>query len=105
MDVKFLTSHTKEFTDYINVKALLPLLLSKQLFTLDEEEYLLSPCHTREDKILQLLFYLKTKGPNGLRLFLSAIKEEKTHIGHEQLYERLMEDLMPSECKQVQFLL
>ena len=89
----FLDQHATYFSSLINITSLLPHLLSMNLLTRHEEEYLENHHITDAEKILKLLFYVKGKGPKGIQRFLKAIKEETTHLGHTELDEILTQRL------------
>lgn len=71
-----------EFTDLINVDALLPQLMKHQLLTHDQA-YL---CHYQStppnQKSQELLKYLRHKGDEVVQKLLCCLNKETAHLGH-----------------------
>ena len=78
-----------EFTDLINVDALLPQLMKHQLLTHDQA-YL---CHYQptppNQKSLELLKYLRHKGDEVIQKLLCCLDKETTHLGHMDIITTL----------------
>ena len=75
------------FQELIDLSTLIPHLASKFLLSDEDLEYMTNKHFTRSDKITKLLQIIPTKGKSGFQLFMHAIKEEKTHLGHKELYQ------------------
>ena len=44
---------------------------------------------TQRDRIQNLLSFVERKGPEGCKMFLRAIEEETTHLGHKEVIETI----------------
>lgn len=86
---ELIMSHQPEFMELANLTVLLPHLKSYGLLSHEESQYLNNDLHTEQNRLRKLLEYMENKGQEGCKKLLKAIAEEKTHIGHQQLYQRL----------------
>ena len=82
----------------INLKELCPILIRKDLITLDELERLTDNTQlTEKDRNLLLFEILDTKGPTAHTLFVHCLGEEDSHVRHTELFELLSCDSEPEE--------
>ena len=91
---KILQQRRQDIVSTIHPNTLLPLLLSKKLVT-DEEFREISDDHGRipeGQRNSKLLDIVAKKGANAFDLFVSALKEEDKHLGHESLAKTLEEE-------------
>ena len=84
-----LRAHFKDFLSYINLNSLHPWLVQYSLLTSDQSELLRNVHIGENERIVNLLGFMEKKGARGYSLFLQAIREEKEHIGHDELHEIL----------------
>ena len=84
-----------KFHELINLSALVPHLKSKLLLSREEEDVMTNNLYTRQDRVTKLLQFIPNKGRQGCLLFLQAIKEEDTHVGHKELYQIILQDGLP----------
>ena len=71
----------------MDLKSLFPHLMKYCLLTGDQADHLLNHHYSENERILNLLRFMERKGEQGFRLFLCAIREEKEHMGHAELYQ------------------
>lgn len=69
----------------INLSELIPYLNRQELLTSKENEVLLDSAVTDHDRLLKLLNIIENKGHRGYEKFLRALKEETSHMGHEEV--------------------
>ena len=91
---KILQQHRQDIVSTINPNTLLPLLLSKKLVTEEEFREISAdngriPEGQRNSKLLDIV---AKKGESAFDLFVSALKEEDKHLGHESLAKTLEEE-------------
>ena len=79
--------HYPRIIGMLNARVLEPLLIQKGLLTPDEREELESRGYYDQNKYL--LRILPRKGENSFKLFLECLREEKTHMGHEDIVKWL----------------
>ncbi len=80
-----------EISDSVNLNALLPALYSKRLLTSSEAKLLNCPHVDVSNKVLRLFStILVTKGPTAYQLFADCLKEERQHLSHQDLYDKIM---------------
>lgn len=84
-----LKNHHERIISCLNVNELLPHLDKKRLLTPNERDTLDNMYTTRREKARYLLRILPGKGENGFRLFLECLRDEKHHLGHEDLVKCL----------------
>ena len=48
--------------------------------------------YPKQDRVVKLLQFIANKGRQECLLFLQAIKEEDTHMGHKELYQKILQD-------------
>ena len=84
-----LNRHQPDFVTFLDLPSLIPFLNRYSLLTRQQDELLRNDHHTRQDRVLKLLEYIDGKGQEGYKMFVQAILEETTHIGHKELYKRL----------------
>ena len=84
-----LKNHHDRLINCLNVNALLPHLDRKRLLTPSENEILYSMRTTPIEQASYLLRILPGKGENGFKLFLECLRDEKDHLGHEDLVKCL----------------
>ena len=91
---KILQQRRQDIVSTIHPNTLLPLLLSKKLVTQEEfreisDDYGRIPEGQRNSKLLDIV---AKKGASAFDLFVSALKEEDKHLGHESLAKTLEEE-------------
>lgn len=69
----------------INLSELIPYLNRQELLTSKENEVLLDSAVTDHDRLLKLLNIIENKGHRGYEKFLRGLKEETSHMGHEEV--------------------
>ena len=91
---KILQQHRQEIVSTIHPNTLLPLLLSKKLVTDEEFHEISDDCSRLSDgqRNGKLLDIVAKKGAHAFDLFVSALKEEEKHLGHESLAKILEEE-------------
>ena len=85
-----LTDLAQELKATINLEYLLTGVVKRKLLTDGEVAKLRHPNKSSLEKNDQFLNILKTKGSKAFAKFMEALNEEKEHLGHEDLYERLL---------------
>ena len=70
----------------LDLPSLIPQLNAHHLLTPGQAEHLSNEHFSHSQRVGKLLEYIQRKGVEGYRLFLQAIEEERTHIGHKELY-------------------
>ena len=90
---KILQQHRQEIVSTIQPNTLLPLLLNKKLVTEEEFREISDDFGRLSDgqRNGKLLDIVAKKGANAFDLFISALKEEDKHLGHESLAKTLEE--------------
>lgn len=73
----------------INIVAIFPFLIEKDLITLDEREYLLNPIHLDGDKINKLMAWLPKKGPDALNRFILCLDDSSDGTSHDVLAKKI----------------
>ena len=88
---KILQQHRQEIVSTIHPNTLLPVLLSKKLVTEEEFREISDDFGRLSDgqRNGKLLDIVAKKGANAFDLFVTALKEEEKHLGHESLAKRL----------------
>ena len=91
---KILQQRRQDIVSTIQPNTLLPLLLSKKLVTEEEFKEISDDCGRisegqRNGKLLDIV---AKKGANAFDLFVTALKEEDKHLGHESLAKTLEEE-------------
>ena len=79
--------HCRDIMQSLNMGALLPHLIANNLLTQEEWQEL-----NRSKELPQRFFLLSVlprKGKNAFEVFLSCLKAEKEHLGHQELVELL----------------
>ena len=84
-----LREHHCRIIDYLDVNTLLPHLWEKGLLTPNERDTLDSMHTTPRKQARYLLRLLPGKGKYGFKRFLECLREEKYHLGHEDLVKCL----------------
>ncbi len=84
-----LKEHHCRFIEYLDVNTLLPHLWEKGLLTPNERDWLDSMRKTPREQARYLLRILPGKGKHGFKRFLECLREEKYHLGHEDLVKCL----------------
>lgn len=88
-DLELLDKYEKDLMATLSLTDLLPHLTQCRLLTSNDAESLSKPELTRRDAIKKFLLILKTKGQTAFSLFISALGNEKEHLGHASLYRKL----------------
>ena len=91
---KILQQHRQEIVSTIHPNTLLPVLLSKKLVTEEEFREISDDFGRISDgqRNAKLLDIVAKKGAHAFDLFVSALKEEEKHLGHESLAKTLQEE-------------
>ena len=91
---KILQQHRQEIVSTIHPHTLLPVLLSKKLVTEEEFREISDDFGRLSDgqRNGKLLDIVAKKGAHAFDLFVSALKEEEKHLGHESLAKTLEEE-------------
>lgn len=92
-----LMEHHPHFDRLLDLPSLIPQLNAHHLLTPGQAEHLGNEHFSHSQRVGKLLEYIQRKGLEGYRLFLQAIEEERTHIGHKELYTVLSKS-KPSKC-------
>jgi hypothetical protein len=92
-----LKEHHCRIIEYLNVNTLLPHLWENGLLTPNERDWLDSMRKTPREQARYLLRILPGKGKRGFKRFLECLREEKYHLGHEDLVKCLDH----SSCSQI----
>ena len=87
--MKILEEFAQDLRSSLNLTCLLPHLMKRRLLTASEEQKLKNQVKTDHDINSEFLDCLKTKGSRAFALFLAALREEKEHLGHVDLCERM----------------
>ena len=95
-----LSKHIKEciikiepkLQELLNLEELQTYLVKYELCTQSEiDAYVVNQLRERSERIQYLLGILDTKGPDAYLLFLKCLSEEKEHLGHVELYEKILQ--------------
>ena len=78
--------HHPHIERLLDLPSLIPQLNAHHLLTPGQAEHLSNEHFSHSQRVGKLLEYIQRKGVEGYRLFLQAIEEERTHIGHKELY-------------------
>jgi len=89
--------HHPHIDRLVDLPSLIPHLNAHHLLTPGQAEHLGNEHLSHSQRVGKLLEYIQKKGVEGYRLFLQAIEEERTHIGHKELYTVLSKS-KPSKC-------
>ena len=81
--------HYDEVSKALNPIQLMPLLSTEQLLDFNEKSVLLEDHVSPYEKSCYILKSLETKGPSAYSKFLSCVKAEKNHMGHEYIVSLL----------------
>ena len=81
-----LMEHHPHIERLLDLPSLIPQLNAHHLLTPGRAEHLSNEHFSHSQRVEKLLEYIRRKGAEGYRLFLQAIEEERTHIGHKELY-------------------
>lgn len=57
----------------------------QHLLTDDENDTLLNMVLSERVRVLKLLQFMETKGPEGFMRFLKALADEPEHLGHKEI--------------------
>ena len=93
-DLELLAEHENDLMTTLNLPCLLPHLTKRgleqpcALLTDNDAESLTKSELTRQDAIKKFLSILKTKGETAFSLFITALSNEKEHMGHVSLYKK-----------------
>ena len=79
------TQHYNEISKALNPTELMPLLLMEHLLDFNEKSLLLGDSISSYEKSCYILKSLEAKGPLAHSKFLSCVKAEKNHMGHEYI--------------------
>ena len=98
---KILQQHRQEIVSTIHPSTLLPLLLRKKLVTEEEFREISDDLGRLSDgqRNGKLLDIVAKKGAHAFDLFVSALKEEEKHLGHESLAKKLEEEKQSSPSR------
>lgn len=88
---QILNDFEQELKWTLNLSYLMSNLVKRKLLTEDEVAQLKHPNKINSEKNGEFLNILKTKGSKAFPRFLEALKEEEQHLGHEDLYDKLMD--------------
>ena len=84
-----LKEHHCKIIEYLDVNTLLPHLWEKGLLTPNERDILDSMHTTPRKQARYFLKILPGKGKHGFKRFLECLRDEKYHLGHEDLVKCL----------------
>ena len=76
----------------IQLDTLLPILCKKHLVTQAEHQRLSSDKDSGAEKNGKLVRIIQGKGENAFDLFVEALREEKEHLGHASLAQKLSQE-------------
>lgn len=80
-----------EINQYINLDCLVPHLNKYGILTETDYFHLTNFCKARREKVDYLFQMLPSKGAKAVHKFVTALKEEREHTGHEVLCELLVQ--------------
>ena len=78
-----------DFTISLNVRAILPHLITNGLITREERDVLLKDCYTDDYKINQLMTWLPKKGPDVTEKLIKCLEESSEGTGHGALAKKV----------------
>ena len=84
-----LSEHYFKIIEYLDVTSLLPHLWQKHLLTPTERDVLDSMRATPHEQNRYLIKILPGKGESGFKRFLECLRNDKDHLGHEDLLKHL----------------
>ena len=88
--VQMLFELEQELKTNFNISCLLSKLVNQGLLTDEEEATLMLPGQSNLEKNNKFLSILITKGYREFSKFLQALNEEHQHLGHKDLYWKLL---------------
>ena len=91
----WLLQHQADVAELANLSVLVPVMNKHCLLTHQENSYLTSANTTPQERCQKLVEFLLRKGEDGYQRFLQSLQEEWQHIGHAQLYKRLLSPPTP----------
>ena len=78
-----------DFSSSLNIRAILPYLITNGLITREEREVLLKDCYTDDYKTNQLMTWLPKKGPDVTEKLIKCLEESSEGTGHRALAKKL----------------
>ena len=78
-----------DFASSLNIRAILPYLITNGLITREERDVLLKDCHTDDYKINQLMTWLPKKGPDVTKKLIKCLEESSEGTGHGALAKKV----------------
>ena len=81
--------HQGDIVQLVDLNTLVPVLNRHHVLTQEQSSDLLRSMISHQERKRQLVEFMSTKGEEGYRLFLQALREEREHLGHRQLYKQL----------------
>jgi hypothetical protein len=79
-----LTTFNPYFQRFANLDTLIPLLCERRLLQASEVEHLVEH-NQRSTQISCLLAMLDRKGPGGVAAVIDCLKQDESHLGHQDL--------------------
>ena len=86
-------AHSRVIIDKLDVKSILPELISCHLLTNKDRQFLINPVHEDYDKILYLLHCLPRKVDGWFDNFLWCLRQSSSNTGHGDIIISLTEKL------------
>ena len=75
--------------DKLDVKSVLPELISCHLLTIKDRQFLINPMHEDYDKIIYLLYWLPRKANGWFEKFMQCLKRSSSSTGHGDIHDAL----------------
>ena len=91
-DLDLLAKYENDLVTTLSLAYLIPNLRKRKLLANNEAELLSKKDITGREANNTFLSILKTKGRDALSLFITALREEPEHLGHQTLCEELSRD-------------
>jgi len=91
-DLDLLVKYENDLLTTLNLPYLIPNLRKHKLLANSEVEQLTKKDITPREANNTFLSILKTKGRDALPLFITTLREEREHLGHQTLFEELHQD-------------
>lgn len=86
-----------EFTKGINLTELFPHMSQYRLLTEHEKEYICNTQHTTIERIMFFFHVLDTKGALAYGHFANCLRDEHSHLTHNQLFTMMYMDVEKSQ--------
>ena len=101
MEIAAFQACSRIITNKLDVKSILPELISHHLLTQKDHQFLINPVHEDYDKIQHLLLWLPRKGDGWFTEFLECLDESSTNTGHGDIASSLSQKLRQLEMKDI----